>query len=101
MAAELRATILQIHDCLKDACGESSAKSIEHFVPSSLAVYDPACFEDLLTQLVPTLSGRIINAIKTTLARDADIEVAASESLFACMMRINAKKGGMTAIIAR
>lgn len=99
MIGEWWATILEIRRCLTDACGESSARAIEHFVPSSLAVHDPACYEALLSEFIPTLSNRIINAVKAAVSRDAGVEVRPSETLFECMMRVSSNKGGMSSII--
>jgi hypothetical protein len=100
MQLELEAIVREIQECIRDLCGESSAKAIEHFVPSSLAVFNPTCYETSLAELVPTLSKRIIKAVEAAVSRKAGIEIRQSERLFECMARISSNKGDVSPIIS-
>jgi hypothetical protein len=99
MQLELKTTVRLIHDCIADACGETAADAIEHFAPSSLAVYDPEAYESRLTELLPVLSTRIVKAIEAAVSRQDGVEIRRSETLFQCMMRVSLNKGGMSSII--
>jgi hypothetical protein len=96
---ELKAILSEIHECLADACGETAAKTIENFVPTSLAVHDPDRYERALGEFVPTLSKRIVDAVRETVSRTTGVEFTEGESLFECMLRVNANKGGLSSTI--
>jgi hypothetical protein len=100
MVRELQATIQEIHDCIADACGEPVAETIEHFAPSSLAVYDPGAYESSLAKIIPTFSERIIEAVELAVSLRAGVWIKQSESLFEFMLRVSLKKGGMGSIIS-
>ena len=101
MVRELQATIQEIHDCIADACGEPVAETIEHFAPSSLAVFDPAGYESSLARIIPTFSERIIEAVQLAVSLRAGVWIKQSESLFEFMLRVSLKKGGMGSIVSR
>ena len=99
MVRELEATAREIHDCIADMCGEPVADIIEHFAPSSLALYDPADFESSLAGAIPTFSERVVKAIELAVSMKAGVWAKQSETLFEFMLRVSLKKGGMGSII--
>ena len=101
MARELEATFREIHNCVADICGESAADVIEHFAPTSAAVYDPADYESSLARVIPTFSARVIRAIQQALAMRAGVWLKQSETLYELVARVSLKKGGMSSIISR
>jgi hypothetical protein len=100
MARELEATFREIHNCVADICGETAADVIEHFAPSSAAVYDPADYESSLARIIPTFSERVIGSIQKAVAMKAGIWIKQSETLYELITRVSLKKGSMRSIIS-
>jgi len=100
MVRELEVTIREIHKCIAGICGEPVANIIEHYAPSSLAVYDPADYESSLSGVIPEFSERVIKAIELAVSNKAGVRVRRSESLFEFMLKVSLKKGGMGSIIS-